>query len=48
MNPAEREIVKSFGGWTAFCHTYGLKPWNSEENDEAISILKGLAANDRH
>lgn len=46
MTPGEREIVKSYGDWTSFCQAYGLKPWNSEENEEAIAILKGLAAHE--
>lgn len=45
-NQWEKDIVKSFGGWTHFCNSYGLKPQNPDENDEAISILRGLAAAD--
>jgi hypothetical protein len=39
----EKDIVKSFGGWTAFCLAYGCKPWNPDSNDEAKAILEGLA-----
>ncbi|TXT15519.1 hypothetical protein VHUM_00022 [Vanrija humicola] len=46
LSPAEREVVKSYGGWTAFCTAYGLKPWNSDDNDEAKAIVQQMAAND--
>lgn len=39
----EKDIVKSFGGWTAFCLAYGCKPWESDSNDEAKAILQSLA-----
>ncbi|BEJ16678.1 hypothetical protein CspHIS471_0600790 [Cutaneotrichosporon sp. HIS471] len=40
---AEKDVVKSFGGWTAFCLAYGCKPWESESNEEAKAILHSLA-----
>ncbi|KAL1413758.1 hypothetical protein Q8F55_001540 [Vanrija albida] len=46
LTPAERAIVKSYGGWTAFCTAYGLKPWNSDENDEARRIVQQMALSD--
>ncbi|KLT39092.1 hypothetical protein CC85DRAFT_288916 [Cutaneotrichosporon oleaginosum] len=39
----EKDIVKSYGGWTAFCLAYGCRPWDSESNDEAKAILKSMA-----
>ena len=47
MRPAEREIVKSYGGWTAFMQSYGLKPWDSADADEALQIVRQMAKNDR-
>nr|XP_019012814.1 uncharacterized protein I206_02310 [Kwoniella pini CBS 10737]OCF51595.1 hypothetical protein I206_02310 [Kwoniella pini CBS 10737] len=44
--PAEKEIVKSYGGWTNFMHCFGLKPWEFDDIDEALSIVKQLARND--
>ncbi|KAE8151733.1 hypothetical protein BDV25DRAFT_152220 [Aspergillus avenaceus] len=43
LTPAEREIVKSYGGWTNFLFSYGLKPWNDDDAEEGLMILKGLA-----
>lgn len=37
-------MVKSYGGWTEFCHSYGLKPEDAEDREDAINILRGLAA----
>ncbi|WVW84731.1 hypothetical protein I302_106766 [Kwoniella bestiolae CBS 10118] len=47
LKPAEREIVKSYGGWTNFTASYGLKPWEMDQNDEAHTIVKTLAKMDR-
>ncbi|KAL4902833.1 hypothetical protein BDW74DRAFT_180532 [Aspergillus multicolor] len=44
LTPAERAIVKSYGGWTSFLLSYELKPWIQDEADEGLSILKALAA----
>ncbi|KAJ5358426.1 uncharacterized protein N7496_010839 [Penicillium cataractarum] len=44
LTPAEREIIKPYGGWTQFLMSYGLKPWNGEDAEEGMGILKGLAA----
>lgn len=46
LAPAEREVVKSFGGWTQFCATYGLKPWDDDDNQEAYRIVQMMAAHD--
>ncbi|RSH86024.1 uncharacterized protein EHS24_004223 [Apiotrichum porosum] len=47
LNSYEREAVKSFGGWTAFCNAYGLKPQNADDNEEAYQIVKRMGENDR-
>ncbi|TXT15528.1 hypothetical protein VHUM_00031 [Vanrija humicola] len=39
LSEVERDIVKSHGGWTAFCASYGLEPWNPDENKEAKSLI---------
>lgn len=46
MTPAQRAVVKSYGGWTAFCQAYGLKPTNDDDKEEAFEIVKRMAAND--
>lgn len=46
LTTAERQIVKSYGGWTGFMHSFGLKPWNQEDADEGLRIVSGLASND--
>ncbi|KAI5297069.1 hypothetical protein KEM55_005182, partial [Ascosphaera atra] len=42
----ERAIVKSYGDWTSFMHSYGLKPQNLDESNQALRILRGLVEND--
>ncbi|CEL02385.1 hypothetical protein ASPCAL03556 [Aspergillus calidoustus] len=44
LTPAERAIVKSYGGWSQFLFSYGLKPWNTEEAEEGKRILESLAS----
>jgi hypothetical protein len=46
LAPAEREIVKSYGGWTQFMHAFGLKPWDLEDIDEAKHILVSFTTPD--
>jgi hypothetical protein len=43
MTSADREIVKGYGGWTQFMHSFGLKPHKQGDIQEATMILKGLA-----
>lgn len=42
-NQVEKDIVKSYGGWTNFCLSHGLKPFSDEENEEATRILRQYA-----
>ncbi|KAE8326727.1 hypothetical protein BDV39DRAFT_176504, partial [Aspergillus sergii] len=42
LSAPERSIVRSHGGWTNFLLSYGLKPWNDEDAEEGLVILKGL------
>jgi hypothetical protein len=46
LTPAERAIVKSYGGWTQFMISFGLKPYELDDIDEAKSIVASLAADD--
>ncbi|KAJ5779282.1 hypothetical protein N7457_007002 [Penicillium paradoxum] len=46
LTPAERAIVKSYGGWTYFLRSFGLKPWNTEEAEEGKQILEAFARAD--
>jgi hypothetical protein len=43
QNKTEIDIVKSFGDWTTFCHSYGLKPHDNDDNIEAIRLLHRMA-----
>ncbi|KAJ6103131.1 hypothetical protein N7486_005558 [Penicillium sp. IBT 16267x] len=43
LTPAERAIVKSYGGWTQFMLSYQLKPYDLDDVEEAMSILQALA-----
>lgn len=47
LTPAERVIVKSYGGWTMFLASFGLKPWNDEDAQEGKQILEGFVAQDQ-
>ncbi|KAJ5769748.1 uncharacterized protein N7511_001799 [Penicillium nucicola] len=44
LPPAERAIVKSYGGWTQFLLSFGLKPWDDEDAEEGKRILEAFAA----
>lgn len=46
LSPGARAVVKSYGGWTNFMNSFGLKPWNSEDVDEGKAIAEGMAAED--
>jgi hypothetical protein len=44
LTPAERAIVKGYGGWTQFMMSYGLKPWDEDDVEEGKQILAVLAS----
>ncbi|OQD67230.1 hypothetical protein PENDEC_c041G04586 [Penicillium decumbens] len=44
--PAERAIIKSYGGWTNFMLSFGLKPYNDDDLEEAKTILAAFASED--
>ncbi|ATY64078.1 hypothetical protein CCM_04799 [Cordyceps militaris CM01] len=46
LTPAERAICKAYGGWTAFCQSFGLKPWDSEDAADGKRILEGFVMDD--
>ncbi|PLB43309.1 hypothetical protein P170DRAFT_514560 [Aspergillus steynii IBT 23096] len=46
LTPAERTIVKSYGGWTQFLASFGLKPWNREDENEGKRILEAFVRDD--
>ncbi|KAK4106085.1 hypothetical protein N658DRAFT_502611 [Parathielavia hyrcaniae] len=46
LTPAERAIVKSYGGWTQFMHSFGLKPSEEDDAEEGKRILEALARGD--
>ncbi|OQE36691.1 hypothetical protein PENCOP_c011G04381 [Penicillium coprophilum] len=46
LTPAERAIVRSYGGWTYFMLSFGLKPWEDDDSEEGKKILEALARDD--
>jgi hypothetical protein len=40
--------VKSYGGWTAFLQSFGLKPWESDDAEEGKRILEAFAQQDEN
>jgi len=46
LTPAERAIIKSYGGWTNFMQSYGLKAHDQGDIGEAKRIVATMAAND--
>lgn len=46
LTPPERNIIKSYGGWTNFMLSYTLKLWKDEDVEEALQILRGLTGFD--
>ncbi|KAI9929404.1 hypothetical protein ASPWEDRAFT_184113 [Aspergillus wentii DTO 134E9] len=46
LSEAERAIVKSYGGWTQFMQSFGLKPWEQDDADEGKRILAAFVAGD--
>ena len=44
LTPTEREIVKSYGGWTNSMYSYMLKPGNDDDDFEKKQIVERLAA----
>jgi hypothetical protein len=43
LTEAERAVEKSYGGWTTFMQTYGLKAYDDDHIAEAKAIISGLA-----
>ena len=46
LTPTERVVVRSYGGWSNFLFAYGLKPWNTEDAEEGLLILKAPTEED--
>ncbi|KAJ5740989.1 hypothetical protein N7493_000861 [Penicillium malachiteum] len=46
LTPAERAIVKTYGSWSQFMFSFGLKPWNDDDVQEGKRILEAFAADD--
>ncbi|PYH98705.1 hypothetical protein BO71DRAFT_283224, partial [Aspergillus ellipticus CBS 707.79] len=46
LTPAQRAIVKTYGGWTQFLLCFGLKPWNEDDAAEGVSILRAFVEED--
>ncbi|BGP18118.1 hypothetical protein JCM10213v2_006169 [Rhodosporidiobolus nylandii] len=46
LTPAERDIVKSYGSWTNFCASFGIKPWDADAAAEGKAILRAFVQGD--
>ncbi|KAG6017202.1 hypothetical protein E4U43_002120 [Claviceps pusilla] len=46
LTAAEREVRRSYGGWTNFMQSFNLKPWDSDDAEEGKAIIAALAAYD--
>lgn len=46
LSAAERAVVKSFGSWTQFMQTYGLKPTDRDDIAQAKAIVQRMAQED--
>ncbi|KAJ5628480.1 hypothetical protein N7490_010708 [Penicillium lividum] len=42
LSPTERVIVNSYGGWTMFLASFGLKATNDTDAEEGKRILESL------
>ncbi|QPH18539.1 hypothetical protein C2857_003607 [Epichloe festucae Fl1] len=47
LTPPERAICKSYGGWTNFMASMGLKPWEDGDAEEGKAIIAALASSDQ-
>jgi hypothetical protein len=45
LSPAEKQVIKSYGGWTSFMTAFGLKPWKGEDAQEGLQIVRAFAQN---
>ncbi|CAK7263801.1 hypothetical protein SEPCBS119000_000674 [Sporothrix epigloea] len=43
LTPEEREVVKSYDGWTNTMHSLGLKSYDLDDIDEAKQIVSSFA-----
>ncbi|KAF9886148.1 hypothetical protein FE257_011973 [Aspergillus nanangensis] len=46
LTSGEKEIVKSYGGWTPFMQSFALKPSEKEDVQEAKQILEVFLEDD--
>jgi hypothetical protein len=46
MTPAERKVLRSYGDWTNFCHSFGLKPYDLSAQEEGMAMFRSFAADD--
>lgn len=47
LSEAERKVVKSMGGWTAFMQMYSLKPTSQDDVHEGLAIVRQMVKNDQ-
>jgi len=37
-----REVKQSYGSWSNFMVSFGLKPWNQDDLEEALAISRSM------
>jgi hypothetical protein len=43
LSPGARAVVRSYGGWTNFMLSMGLKPWKDDDAEEGKAIAEAFA-----
>lgn len=43
MSQGAKIVVKSYGSWTQFMHSFGLKPWEDDDAKEGLIIAESFA-----
>lgn len=43
MSQEAKVVVKSYGSWTQFMHSFGLKPWEDNDAKEGLAIAESFA-----
>ena len=43
LSKGARVVVKSYGNWTNFCQSYGYKPWEDEDKEDARQLAESFA-----
>jgi Tat protein secretion system quality control protein TatD with DNase activity len=47
LSQEAKAVVKSYGSWTAFCHAYGYKPWDSSDEKDAARLAESFGKEEK-